>query len=583
MSARDAIVLAVFVLTLGLLAWPLGLFVARVTDGGVPFLAPILRPVERLFQRLVGITDDHEQDVRAYGTSLLLFNLVGCVAVYAIQRLQHVLPFDPNGRAAPNPHSAFDTAMSFVTNTNWQGYAGESTLSYFTQMVALGVQNFVSAATGLAVLLALARGFARTESSTLGSFWNDLVRSTVYVLLPTSFVLALVLVSQGVVQTFAADAHATLVEPFRTDGGRIVLEQTIPLGPVASQVAIKQLGTNGGGFFNANSAHPFENPTAISNFVELLAILLLPAALCHAFGKIVKDARQGWALFAAMLVLFVPFAVAASWFEHHPSPALASLGLDVASTLDAPGGNMEGKEVRFGIDGSTLWATATTAASNGSVNSMHDSFTPLGGLVPLVLIQLGEVVFGGVGSGLYGMIVFALVAVFVAGLMVGRTPEYLGKKVEAFEMKMASLVILVPAFTVLVGTAIGVSTTLGKSAVGNPGPHGFSEILYAFSSAANNNGSAFGGLSAGSTFYDVALGFAMFVGRFGVLVPVLGLAGGLAAKKRTPASSGTLPTHGPLFVSLLVGIVLLVGALTYVPALALGPVVEHVGAMRRPS
>ncbi len=470
---------------------------------------------------------------------------------------------------------SFNTAVSFATNTNWQSYSGESTLSYLTQMIGLTVQNFLSAATGMAVLVALIRGLTRKTARTIGNFWFDLVRSTLYILLPLSFVLAVLLVSQGVVQTFAPYKTVSLVQPTTDTSGKPVTRQTLALGPAASQVAIKQLGTNGGGFFGVNSAHPFENPTPLSDFLEMLAILLIPAALCHAFGQMVGDIRQGWAILAAMLLIFVPLAILCAHAEQMGNPALASLGVDQNASSPQSGGNMEGKEVRFGAVNSALWACATTAASNGSVNSMHDAFTPLGGLIPMWLIQLGEVVFGGVGSGLYGMLVFAIIAVFVAGLMVGRTPEYLGKKIEAFEMKMASIVILIPPALVLLGAAVAVSTRPGTSAISNPGPHGFSEILYWASSTGNNNGSAFAGLGTNNVLYNIAGGLLMLASRYWLIVPVLAIAGSLAGKKLVPASAGTMPTHTPLFVVLLVGTVVLVGALAFIPALALGPIVEH--------
>ena len=463
--------------------------------------------------------------------------------------------------------------MSFATNTNWQGYVGETTMSYLTQMLGLAVQNFLSAAAGMAVLVALIRGFVRREAQHIGNFWVDFTRSTLYVLLPLSTLLAVILVSQGVVQSFEPYQTVTLVEPIA--GETPVTEQVIPLGPAASQVAIKQLGTNGGGFFNVNSAHPLENPTPLSNFLEVLAILLIPAALCYTFGRMVGDTRQGWAVLAAMLIIFVPLTLGVTAAEQAGNPRFEALGVDQIASQSQPGGNMEGKETRFGIANSTLWAAATTAASNGSVNSMHGSFTPLGGLVPLWLMQLGEVVFGGVGSGLYGMLMFALVAVFIAGLMVGRTPEYLGKKIEAYEVKMAVIVLLVPCLVVLVGTALASVLPVATASVGNPGPHGFSEILYAFSSAGNNNGSAFASLSANTPFYNLALGVAMWISRYWLMLPVLAIAGSLAAKRATAVTAGTLPTHTPLFVTLLVGVVLLIGALTFLPALALGPIVEH--------
>jgi len=561
-----------------LLVVPLGSFMAKVYQGERTFLSPVIGPLERASYRLLGVKADDESNWKSYALAMLAFHAVGLVVVYALQRLQGVLPLNPQALPAVSPDSSFNTSVSFVTNTNWQGYGGESTLSYLTQMVGLTVQNFVSAASGMAILIALIRGISRRTSDTIGNFWVDLVRGTLYVLLPLSLVMALFLVSQGVVQTFAQYPTATLLQAVKGADGKTVTEQVLAVGPAASQIAIKMLGTNGGGFFNANSAHPFENPTALSNFIELLSILLIPAALCYTFGKMVKDTRQGWALLIAMLAIFVPLLVLCVTSEQHGNPAFSGLHVDqVASALHS-GGNMEGKEVRFGIANSGLWATATTAASNGSVNAMHDSFTPLGGLAPLWLIQLGEIVFGGVGSGLYGMLMFAIVAVFVAGLMVGRTPEYLGKKIEAYEMKMASIVILVPSALVLLGTAVAVVSESGVKGIENPGAHGFSEILYAFSSAANNNGSAFGGLSANTPFYNTALGIAMFFGRFWVKVPVLAIAGALTRKKLIPASAGTLPTHTPLFVTLLVGTVVIVGALTFIPALALGPIVEQLFA-----
>lgn len=551
---------------------PLGLYMARVYTGRAPHLERVLGPAERLVYRAAGTDRAAEMTWRQYATAVLGFSFVSVLAVYAVQRLQGVLPVNPAGHPAVSPDSAFNTAVSFATNTNWQGYGGESTMSYLTQMAALTVQNFVSAAAGVAVLVALIRGFARANSPTIGNFWVDLTRGTLYVLLPLSVVFALLLVSQGVVQTFSPYQEVRLLEPQADADGNPVTTQTVAVGPAASQVAIKQLGTNGGGFFNANSAHPLENPTPLSNFLQCLAILLIPAALCWTFGEMVGDRRQGWAVLAAMTAIFVVTLAVCVWAERRPNPALAGL------PVDQQAGSLEGKEVRFGATNSALWATATTAASNGSVNSMHDSYTPLGGLVPMWLMQLGEVVFGGVGSGLYGMLVFAVVAVFLAGLMVGRTPEYLGKKVGAFEVKMASLAVLIPCGMVLLGTAAGVASEDGRKGVLNPGPHGFSEVLYAASSAANNNGSAFAGLSANTPFYNGLLGLCMLVGRFGVMVPVIALAGSLAARNKVPAGPGTLPTHGPLFVFLLVAVVVVVGALSFFPALALGPVVEHLAA-----
>ena len=579
MTGQGLLQLAVYVGVLILLVKPLGAYMASVYEGRWTFLSPVIGPVERAIYRAAGIDAQAESGWKRYALAVLLFNLIGFLVVYLLQRLQGVLPLNPQDFGAISPDSSFNTAVSFASNTNWQGYVGETTMSYFTQMLGLGVQNFVSAASGMAVLVALIRGFARRQAGEIGNFWVDLTRSTLYILLPLSLVLATVLVSQGVVQSFDAYRTAELVEPVtvqvsETETQRVT-EQVIPLGPAASQVAIKQIGTNGGGFFNANSSHPLENPTPLSNFLEVLAILLIPAALCYTFGRMVGDRRQGWALLAAMLVIFVPLLVGAFAAEQAGNPQLTALGADQAASEAQSGGNMEGKETRFGIANSALWATATTAASNGSVNAMHGSFTPLGGLVPLWLMQLGEVVFGGVGSGLYGMLMFAIVAVFLAGLMVGRTPEYLGKKIEAFEVKMAAIALLVPCLVVLAGTAIASVIPAGTGSVLNPGPHGFSEILYAFSSAGNNNGSAFASLSANTPFYNLALGIAMWLSRYWLMIPVLAIAGSLAAKRATAVTAGTLPTHGPLFIVMLVGVVLMVGALTFLPALALGPIVEH--------
>jgi potassium-transporting ATPase potassium-binding subunit len=564
-----------FFVVLIALAIPLGLYMARVYDGEAKIASRILGPIERLFYRVSGVRPDEEMTFPRYAAAVLVFNLFGALVVYALQRLQSFLPLNP-AKIGPVPAEvAFNTAVSFATNTNWQAYGGETTLTHLTQMLGLTVQNFVSAATGMAVLVALVRGFTRRNSEGLGSFWVDLTKSTLHILLPLSFIFAIVLVSQGVVQTYAANQTATLMDPTTAMDGATVTQQIIAVGPAASQIAIKQLGTNGGGFFNANSAHPFENPNPLTNFLEVIAIVLIPAALCFTFGAMVKDKRQGWVVLAAMSIIFVPllgFAIAA---EQHGNPALWGLNLDQATSALQSGGNMEGKEVRFGVVDSALWATATTAASNGSVNAMHDSFTPLGGLVPMWLMQLGEIIFGGVGSGLYGMLMYAIIAVFIAGLMVGRTPEFLGKKIEAFEMKMASLVILLPAAAVLIGTAIACATPAGTQPLGNPGAHGFSEILYAFSSGANNNGSAFGGLTVSGLFYTTAIGICMLIGRYWVIVPVLAIAGSLARKKYIPPSAGTLPTHTPLFVFLLAGTVVLIGALTFIPALALGPIIEH--------
>lgn len=575
MDMNGLIQCVVFMGVLLALAHPLGVYMARVYEGRAPGLGRVLGPVERFVYRLSGVGPEQEMTWKTYTVAMLFFNAAGFAAVYALQRLQAHLPLNPMGMAAVTPDSAFNTAMSFATNTNWQGYSGETTMSYLTQMLGLGVQNFLSAATGMACLVALIRGFIRKQCETIGNFWVDMTRSTLYILLPLSAALALALVSQGVVQTFRPYAEVSPVQTVRDGQGNPVDHPTIALGPAASQVAIKQLGTNGGGFFNVNSAHPFENPTALSNFLEMLAILIIGAALCHTFGVMVGDTRQGRAILAAMTILFVPMLWLCVAQEQAGNPALAKFGVEQSASEAQVGGNMEGKEARFGIVNSAIWATATTAASNGSVNSMHDSFTPLGGFVPLFMMQMGEVVYGGVGSGLYGMIIFAVIAVFLAGLMVGRTPEYLGKKIEAYEMKMASIGILVPCAVVLLGTAVAVATAAGRAGVANPGAHGFSEILYAFSSAGNNNGSAFAGLSANTPFYNTALGLAMFFARYWIAIPVLAMAGSLAHKKIVPAGSGTLPTHTPLFVFFLVSIVLLVGALTFIPALALGPFVEH--------
>ncbi|WP_297448756.1 potassium-transporting ATPase subunit KdpA [Ferrovum sp.] len=578
-----------------LLVKPLGGYMARIYEGNLPSFMRWLSPLEHLFYRMCGVNPGQEMRWTSYSLGVLWFSLLGVLTVYALQRLQGFLPLNPQGLGAVTPDSSFDTALSFVTNTNWQGYAGESTLSYLTQMFALAVQNFFSAATGMAVVIALIRGFARHSVETIGNFWVDMTRSTLYILLPLSLVLAMVLVSQGVVQNFSPYPVVQTVEtttydnpsldaagnPVKDAAGNPVTvktttqEQTLPLGPVASQEAIKELGTNGGGFFNANSAHPYENPTPLTNFLEMLAILLIPAALCITFGAMVGDIRQGWTLLATMTLVFTIMLAVAEYAETSGNPAFTALGVDQRVSSLQSGGNMEGKETRFGIVNSALFATLTTSTSCGAVNAMHDSFMPLGGLVPLANIQLGEVVFGGVGSGLYGMLIYAVIAVFIAGLMIGRTPEYLGKKIEAFDIKMASLTILIPPLLILVGTAMAVMMEAGKSGVANPGAHGFSEILYAFSSAAGNNGSAFAGLSANTPFYNLALGLVMFFGRFWLVLPVLALAGSLAGKKRIPVGAGTLPTHTPLFILLLLGTVLLVGALTFVPALGLGPIVEH--------
>jgi K+-transporting ATPase ATPase A chain len=592
--------LALFLAVLLAAAWPLGLWLARLNAGTLPAW---MHRVEAPLYRLAGTSPEQSMNWKHYAFSLLAFSTLGVLVVYALQRLQIWLPLNPAGMAAVSPDSAFNTAISFVSNTNWQGYAGESTMSYLTQMLALAVQNFLSAATGIAVAFALIRGFAAREakdsaaggSGIVGNFWVDMTRITAWLLLPLSLVFAVVLVGQGVIQNFDGYKDVSTLEsnryqvpkngpdgqPLKDQKGNPVMEdmkaatQTLAMGPVASQEAIKMIGTNGGGFFNANSAHPYENPTALSNFLQMLAIFLIPAALCFAFGRGVGDLRQGWAVLAAMTVMFVIAVVLITPAEQAGNPLIGALGVDQSASSLQSGGNMEGKEVRYGINASTLFAVITTAASCGAVNAMHDSFTPLGGMVPMVMIQLGEVVFGGTGSGLYGMLIFAILAVFIAGLMIGRTPEYLGKKIEVHEMKLTSIAILVTPIVVLLGTAIAVMAGAGQAGIANPGAHGFSEILYALSSAANNNGSAFAGLSANTPFYNGLLGLAMWLGRFGVIVPVLAIAGSLAAKKRLPVTAGTMPTHGPLFVTLLIGTVLLVGLLNYVPALALGPMVEH--------
>ncbi|MES2402325.1 MAG: potassium-transporting ATPase subunit KdpA [Pseudomonadota bacterium] len=618
MTSSSISLLAAFLGVLLLVSWPLGIWLTRIASGKLPGR---MHMVEAPLYKLAGTSADKSMNWAQYALALLAFNLLGVLVVYLLQRVQLWLPLNPAGMANISPDSAFNTAISFASNTNWQGYAGESTMSYLTQMLALTGQNFFSAATGIAVVFALLRGFAakstphpqgrpKDESSPqgkdgvhagqgangfIGNFWVDITRITAWVLLPISLVFAIFLVCQGVIQNFDSYKDVPTLEvnnyqvakngpdgqPLKDAKGNAVMEdakadkQTLAMGPVASQEAIKMLGTNGGGFFNANSAHPYENPTALSNFVQMLAIFLIPAALCFAFGRSVGDQRQGWAVLAAMTVMFVVAVAIITPAEQAGNPLIAALGVDQTSSALQAGGNMEGKEVRFGINASSLFAVITTAASCGAVNLMHDSLTPIGGLVPMVMMQLGEVVFGGVGTGLYGMLIFAILAVFISGLMIGRTPEYLGKKIESYEMKLTSIAILVTPILVLTGTAIAVLAAAGKVGIANPGAHGFSEILYALTSAGNNNGSAFAGLSANTPFYNTLLGIVMWLGRFGVIVPVLAIAGALAAKKRLPVTAGTMPTHGPLFVTLLIGTVLLVGLLNYVPALALGPVVEH--------
>jgi K+-transporting ATPase ATPase A chain len=595
MTAQGFLQIALYLVVLIALAKPLGGYMARIYLGQPAGLNSWLGGFENYLYKWSGV--DTKQDMRwtQYALASLVFNLLGLLVVYALQRCQAFLPLNPQNLPAVSPDSAFNTAVSFATNTNWQGYSGEVTMSYLTQMLGLTVQNFVSAASGMAVLVAFTRSFIRRNSNGIGNFWVDMTRSTLYILLPLSLVLAIVLVGQGVVQNFKPYQTVTLTESVSYEQAKLdadgkavtdaagkpvtetikTQEQTLALGPAASQVAIKQLGTNGGGFFNVNSAHPFENPTPLANFLEMLAILLIPAALCYTFGVMIGDTRQGWVILAAMTLIFTALVFVAVPAEQSGNPALTALSVDQTASDSQAGGNMEGKETRFGIVNSALWSVATTAASNGSVNAMHDSFTPIGGLVPMFMMQLGEVIYGGVGSGLYGMIVFAIVAVFLAGLMIGRTPEYLGKKIEAFEMKMAAIIILVPPLVVLGGTALALILDVGKASVFNNGAHGFSEVLYAFSSAGNNNGSAFGGLSANVPFYNLMLGFAMLFSRYWLMIPVLAMAGSLANKKIVPVGLGTLPTHTPLFAVLLMITVLMVGALTFVPALALGPIVEH--------
>ncbi len=550
--------IAIYFAVLTALVIPLGRYMARVFEGERTFLAPVLRPVETFLYRVSGVNETREQHWITYTVAMLLFNAAGFLAVYAIQRLQNVLPFNPADMSAVAPDLAFNTAVSFASNTNWQNYGGESTMSYLTQMAALTTQNFVSAATGIALAIALVRAFARASANTLGNFWVDLTRCTLYVLLPISFVAALFLVWQGVPQNLGPYVDATTLEGAK---------QTLSQGPAASQIAIKQLGTNGGGFWNANSAVPYENPTPLSNFLEVVFILVISAALTHTFGRMVKDERQGWALYAAMSVIFLAFVAIAYWAESAGNTNFAALGIDPA--------NMEGKEVRFGITNSALWAVATTAASNGSVNAMHDSFTPLGGMMPIILMELGEIIYGGVGSGLYGMLLMVIVAMFVAGLMVGRTPEYLGKKIEAKEVKMAMLAILVLPLMMLGFTAVSVVVPFGLSSMQDAGPHGFSEVLYLFTSQTANNGSAFAGFTGNTLWYNTTGGLSMLVGRYFVIIPMMAVAGSLVAKKIVPASAGTFPTHGPLFVGLLVGVILIIGGLTFFPALALGPIAEH--------
>ena len=595
MTTQSILLLVAFLAVLLAAGYPLGLYMAKVAGDGPVRGLGWLQTFENMLYRWCGLSADKAMGWKSYAIALIVFNTVGAFFVYGLQRLQGFLPLNPQGLGAVSPDSSFNTTVSFVANTNWQGYSGEQTMSYLTQMLGMTCQNFFSAATGIAVIFALVRGFASRSGKSIGNFWVDLVRSTLYILLPLSLALSVAFMGEGMIQNFSAYKEVTLLDhvayetpkvtadgqPVLDTAGKPVMEaqvattQTIAMGPVASQESIKLLGTNGGGFFNANSSHPYENPTVLSNFLQMLAIFIIPAGLCFTFGRMVGDLRQGWAVLAAMTLIFVVMTVGVMSAEQQANPALQALGVDQQASSLQSGGNMEGKETRFGISSSTLFAAVTTGASCGAVNSMHDSYMPLGGMVPLLLMQFGEVIFGGVGTGLYGMLMFAILAVFIAGLMIGRTPEYLGKKIQAYEMKMVSLAILITPALVLTGTAIAVMVEPGKIGVANPGAHGFSEILYAFTSAANNNGSAFAGLSANTPFYNVMLAIAMWFGRFGVIVPVLAVAGSLAAKQRLSANAGTMPTHGPMFIGLLIGVVVLVGVLNYVPALALGPIVEH--------
>jgi K+-transporting ATPase ATPase A chain len=595
MTANDFIQIGIYLVVLLLLIKPMGSYMTHVYADQPNRITRLGGGVERLIYRLCGIKADEDMGWKRYAVAMLVFNVCGMLMVYLLQRVQQWLPLNPEHFPAVSPDLSINTAISFITNTNWQAYSGESTLSYLTQMMGLAVQNFMSAACGIAVAIAVIRGFMRKTTKLIGNFWVDLTRTTLYVLMPISFVLAMLLVSQGVIQNFKSYVDVPVVQtstyanPVTDAAGNPVKDasgnpetkpaqlttQTLPMGPAASQVAIKMLGTNGGGFFNANSAHPYENPSPFSNFLEMLAIFLIPGGLCITFGEMVGERRQGWAILAAMLVIFIPLTIGVTAAEQAGNPIMHGLMVDQHASALQPGGNMEGKETRFGIVASTLFTAITTGASCGAVNNMHDSLTPLGGLVPMWLIQLGEVIFGGVGSGLYGMLAFAVVAVFIAGLMVGRTPEYIGKKIEAHEMKMASLAVLIPCALVVICTAIAVMVPAGAAAVGNPGAHGFSEILYAVSSATNNNGSAFGGLSANVPFWNVLLSVCMFLSRYTLAIAMLAMAGSLAAKKHVPASAGTLPTHTPLFVTLLASVVIIVGALTFLPALALGPIAEY--------
>ena len=573
MSVFDWVQIVLYVVILIALAKPLGSFMARVFNGERNFLSPVMAPVERFTYRLLGTRPDEEMNWKKYAVAVLLLALLGVVTLFLIELLQGVLPFNPQHLPGVSPALAFNTSISFNTNTNWQNYGGETTMTYFTQMVGLTVHNFLSAAAGIAVLMAVIRGFTRHTAQTIGNFWVDMTRSVLYILIPLALVLAIVLMSQGVVQTLGKYKTANLLESTQSSSGQTVTQQIIAVGPVASQEAIELLGTNGGGFFNTNAAHPLQNPTPLTNFLLVLAILLIPAALCYTFGKMVGDTRQGWALLSAMTIIFVVMLSVCVWSEQAGNPALNNMNINQAVTSTQSGGNMEGKEVRIGAANSALWATATTGASNGSVNSMHDSYTPLGGLVPMWMIQLGEVIFGGVGSGLYGMLAFVIIAVFIAGLMIGRTPEYLGKKIESYEMKMAAIMILIPVLLSLLGTAVAVISASGQSAVANPGVHGFSEILYAFSSTSNNNGSAFAGYGS-NVFINITESICMFIGRFWLQIPILAVAGSVVKKKKVPVTSGTLPTYTPLFIFWLIAVVIIVGALSFFPALSLGPIGE---------
>ncbi len=570
--------LIAYLVILIVLAIPLGKYMANVFQNKIRFLSVIETPI----YKLIGTSESEEQNWKQYALCLILFNLVGIIILFFIQLLQNRLPLNPQHLDKLSWDLALNTAISFVANTNWQSYSGETTMSYFTQMLGLAVQNFVSAATGIAVVIALIRGFSRASVQSIGNFWTDLTKSTLYILLPLSFIVSIILLSQGVPQNFNNYTTTTLLEPqtvTQTVDNKTTTQQittqTLPMGPIASQEAIKMLGTNGGGFFNANSSHPYENPNALSNFIEMLAILLIPAALCFTFGHLVNDKKQGYTIFITMTVVFIVLAIIEMSAEMRGNPLFNQFNIDQLHSVLQSGGNMEGKETRFGIMGSGLFAAVTTAASCGAINAAHDSLLPMGGFVPLFLMQLSEVIYGGVGSGLYGMLIFAILAVFICGLMIGRTPEYLGKKIESFEMKMTALIILVVPILVLLGTAISVVIPAGLAGMSNPSAHGLSEVLYAFTSAANNNGSAFAGLNANTPYYNLMLSVAIFFGRFGVIIPVLAIAGNLATKKKLPVTAGTMPTTGLLFIAILVGVIIIVGALTYVPALALGPIVEH--------